>query len=372
MLRTTLIAGLIVLLGGCETVGFYQQAAAGQWRLLAARQDLTEVMSDPGVPVEVRENLAYASRVIEFARDTLGIDADGRYQSYVALEQPYVVWNVFAAAEFDVAGYEWCYPLIGCAPYRGFFNEDDARRLAQRLREEEGYEVYVGGVPAYSTLGWFDDPLLSSFINWPAPDLAALIIHELAHGRVWKPSDVRFNENFASFVASQGLREWQVESGIEVEDWRRREIEWQQMKTLLLQLKDALSLQYELEGGDKTAAKQELYSAFESCYRMHQPVLGGQRFERLVANLNNAYLVSLGTYEDLQDFFAAQFQQSGQSWKDFFSRVDQLAELSSQDLERELAEFAEQQESSGADDHDADQVHCEALAGHSRDTKAPS
>ena len=370
-----LLVGLTVL-SGCETVRYYHQAATGQWRLLSARQDLDQVIANPATPEATRTQLVYVQRVLEFADQTLGLASRGRYESYVALAEPHVVWNVFAAPQSSLQGYQWCYPIVGCAPYRGFFRQADAEALATKLAQEQGYETFVGGVAAYSTLGWFDDPVLSTFAHWPQADLAALLFHELTHGRIWIKGDVRFNESLASFVAQQALREWHQAGGVELDQWRSQAAEWHRMRSLLLQLKAALNRVFEQTGSvvdaDEEVRQQKtyLYAEFGRCFEANRALLGGERFDRLVSqDLNNAYLVSLGTYEDLSEFFANLFDQSGGDWSVFWQRLDTWAEGEGELREAALAQFAEQQERHQADGHDPDQIHCQALSGHGRDTE---
>ena len=149
------------------------------------------------------------------SRTHLALEPKRRYSSYVHLDAPYVVWNVFATPEFSTRPTQWCYPIVGCAAYRGYFHDSDARALARRLYISQ-HDVTVGGVAAYSTLGWFDDPLLSTFINWPNPELAGLIFHELAHARVFIGGDTSFNEALATFVERRGVIEWLQAQGDEV------------------------------------------------------------------------------------------------------------------------------------------------------------
>ena len=211
-----LLAGLLLLpvAGGCQTVAYYAHTALGQWRVLQAREPVDQVLADleprrDGDPAaaQLYRRLSYSQAVLDFAARRLALDADGRYRTYVALERPAVVWNVFAAPPLSLEPHRWCYPIVGCAPYRGFFDEAYARRRAEALARR-GLETYVGPVAAYSTLGWFEDPLLSTFVAWTEPDLAALLFHELAHGEVWAAGDVAFNESFATFVGRQGLTAW--------------------------------------------------------------------------------------------------------------------------------------------------------------------
>ena len=198
-----LLPGLV----GCETLGFYQQAIWGQWRIMRERVPLDDALTNGATDAGTREQLQVATGLLDFAEEALLLPVAERYRSFVQLDRDYVVWNVFAAEPYNLdAGY-WCYPIVGCAPYRGYFDEARAQRAAERL-ERRGMEIYLGGVPAYSTLGWFDDPLLSTFLHWPEADLASLLFHELAHGRVWAAGDTAFNESFASFVGEEGARQW--------------------------------------------------------------------------------------------------------------------------------------------------------------------
>ena len=151
-----------MLLGGCETLQFYTQAVHGQMRILYARQSSDALIASPSTDGTLRQRLELAQDIVAFAETELSIDRQGRYSSYVDVGTDAVVWNVFASRPDEVRGYQWCYPIVGCAPYRGYFRQADAQALAQRL-EHRGYETHVSPVPAYSTLGWFKDPLLSTF-----------------------------------------------------------------------------------------------------------------------------------------------------------------------------------------------------------------
>src|SRR3982751_5877487 len=199
MLRTLASAALALLVCGCETLSYYGQAIGGHFDVIAAARPVEAWIADPGPPAELRARLQLAERIRDFASRSLGLPDNRSYRSYAELGRPYVVWNVFAAPEFSVQPMQECFPLTGCVSYRGFFSEDAARRRAAALKAER-YDVFVGGVPAYSTLGWFDDPLLSTFIRYPDAQLARLIFHELAHQVVYRPNDTTFNESFAVTV----------------------------------------------------------------------------------------------------------------------------------------------------------------------------
>lgn len=369
---------MLLCSAGCETVGFYHQAAMGQWQLLRDRVPVAALLEDPATDPELVKQLTTAQGVLDFATEHLGLEQQGRYESYVALQRDYVVWNVFAAPVDSVQGHTWCYPIAGCAPYRGYFKKAAAEAYAVELHRE-GLETYVGGVPAYSTLGWFEDPLLSSFIHWPSPQLANLLIHELTHGRIWRDDDVVFNESLASFVGEKGTELWfaQQGRGADYATWQNRNGEWRRARSLLLELKSQLHEVFTggLSESAKEQAKKRLYSAFDACLNdgIKQPSDRASDTpdfrHRILARLNNAYLASLGTYADLVPAFAELYRQQ-KTWTAFFAAVDELAALPSVELAQVMAALTEQHVGDGADNDAAEQVHCQPFLSHSAHTES--
>ena len=214
-------------------------------------------------------------------------------------------------------------------PYRGYFDRNAASRAEARLARR-GYETYVAGVSAYSTLGWFNDPLLSTFIGWSEPRLAELLLHEISHQRVWVKDDAAFNESFATFVGETGARLWFRKTGREGEfdDHLASRQGWQRFRGLLLATRAQLESVYR-QGGDEESKYQEkarVLEAFGRCYRQHKPSLGVGAFDGLVEAVNNAYLGALGTYTDWYPAFAALYRQTG-GWTEFLQAVDALAEF---------------------------------------------
>jgi len=205
--RHGLAAAVLLLAGGCESIGYYRQAIEGHLGVMASARPIDAWLADPSTSPALRERLETARRIRQFASRELGLPDNGSYLSYADLGRPFVAWNVFAAEEFSVEPKKECFPFAGCVSYRGFFAEEEARRHAAQLREA-GYDVHVAGVPAYSTLGWFEDPLLSSFILYSDAQLARLIFHELAHQMVYAGGDTTFNESFAVVVEEEGVRRW--------------------------------------------------------------------------------------------------------------------------------------------------------------------
>ena len=372
----TLVA-MCWLAGGCESLQFYHQAALGQLALLRQSNAVDTLVQDPATTPRLRERLVMVQAMRDFAEQQLLLPVGDRYRRFVQLPRDYVVWNVFAAPPLDMRSELWCYPLIGCAPYRGYFAKGDADALAKRYAEQ-GFDSYVGGVSAYSTLGWFNDPLLSSFIFYSEPALANLLFHELAHSKVWVAGDVAFNESFASFVGIQGARRWlarnQRELGAEqLARWQRRQHEWQRFKTFALAAKADLTNLYQQQSGNseqRLQQRERVRSYWQSCYRQQRQQLGNGRFDGFMGErFNNAFLLSLGTYEDWQGAFAQVFAEAAGDWSVFFLQVQALSELSASDRLAQMHKLQQrrllqQQETQDADHQGAEQVKCQPFADH--------
>jgi len=188
-----------------ETVDYYWQGAAGQWELISRSEPIPDVIGKSDAALAQR--LQRIREIRYFASHELGLPDNGSYTRYTDLGRPFVTWNVFATPELSMTPRQWCFPIAGCVNYRGYFREDEAKGEQQRLKAS-GDDVYIGGVPAYSTLGWFDDPVLSSFVRWPETEVARLIFHELSHQMLYVKSDSVFNESFATAVEEAGLARW--------------------------------------------------------------------------------------------------------------------------------------------------------------------
>ena len=198
---------VVGVLSGCQTLSFYKQAIKGQYQIFAHQEPIEKLLADPETPAPLRDKLQSLQNLRRFAEQELKLPVDGHYRKYVDVHRPFVVWNVEAAPEFSMESRTWWYPLVGSLSYRGYFSEGMARDYAGVLRRK-GYDVYTGGVEAYSTLGWFKDPVLNTFIFLPEPDLAETIFHELGHQRVFARGDTDFNEAFATTVGQEGARRW--------------------------------------------------------------------------------------------------------------------------------------------------------------------
>jgi predicted aminopeptidase len=199
------------LLGGCATLGYYAQSISGHLELMSLRESVDGLISDDGTPQDLRARLETATEIREFAHLALDLPDNGSYRSYVSLDRPYVSWTVVAAPELSLRPKTWCFPVAGCVAYRGYFEETAARQFATTL-QAQGYDVHVAGVQAYSTLGWFDDPLLNTMISQPDYRLAGVIFHELAHQRLYVPGDSSFNEAYANLMEREGVSRWLARS----------------------------------------------------------------------------------------------------------------------------------------------------------------
>lgn len=203
---------LVTMLNGCSTIGYYSQAVSGHMSLMMSGEPVEKVFSDDTTPVELREKLALAQQAREFAAQRLALPVGDAFSDYVQLERPWVVVNLVAVPEFSLEPHRWCYPVLGCQAYRGYFSLDDARAEEAQFRDN-GFDTFIGGVTAYSTLGWFDDPLHTGFTRLAEDRMVALMFHELAHRVVYIADDTAFNESFATAVELEGLRLWLSDQG---------------------------------------------------------------------------------------------------------------------------------------------------------------
>ncbi|MEN5033483.1 aminopeptidase [Pseudomonas sp. TWI929] len=320
----------VILLNGCSSASYYGQLAEGQWQLLRARQPVEKVVADPATSPQLRARLEHAEQARVFASQQLKLPDNRSYRVYADLGRPYVVWNVFATPELSLQPVTHCFPIAGCVAYRGYYQQGAARGAAALMRQQ-GLDVYVGGVEAYSTLGWFDDPILSSMVGWGDERLATLIFHELAHQRFYVQDDTEFNESFASFVEQQGTRQWRVARGLAAvggEQGQQRE----QFIRLVLASRERLQAMYAgpLDDAQKRQAKQVEFQRLRQEYRqLRDGQWGGdKRYDAwMYGPMNNAKLLPFGLYDQWVPAFAAVFREVGGDWARFYQRVEQLGRL---------------------------------------------
>lgn len=320
----------ILALSGCSSLGYYGQLADGQVRLLAAREPVAEVVDDPARDPALRQRLALSQEARAFASAELGLPDNRSYRLYADIHRPNVVWNVFATPELSLHPLTHCFPIAGCVAYRGYYGEAGAQAEAKRL-QAEGMDVYVGGVEAYSTLGWFDDPILSSMLRWGDQRLAETIFHELAHQKFYLPGDTAFNESFASFVEAEGGRRWREARGLPDEAPRLAE-QRKRFTQLVLDTRERLKTLYASprSEADKRSGKAAEFDRLRREYaQMRDRDWGGKApFDAWVNGpLNNAKLLPFGLYDQWVPAFAALFAQVGGNWPAFYARVEKLGTL---------------------------------------------
>jgi predicted aminopeptidase len=316
------------LLGGC----YLLEGAVGQLQLMAKRKPIARVIANPSTPREVKSQLEAVAQIREFATRRLGLPDNGSYRSYADLGRPYVVWNVVAAPEFSVDPREWCYPIVGCVAYRGYFVEARARRFADDL-QRRGLDVTVDGVAAYSTLGHFDDPILNTMLGWSDVELASIIFHELTHQMIYVPNDADFNEALATMVEEEGVRRWLQSLGREPDLARYREYQerFAKVLALLTRTRDDLRTLY-ASGIDAARMRREkaaTYAALRKAYaELKQPWGGHPPFDEwFEGDINNAHLASIATYYACVPGFRRELDAAGGDLGVFYGRVRELAKM---------------------------------------------
>lgn len=330
------------LLQGCAAVEYYAQAIGGHLDVISRAVAIEERLGDPALPQALRDKLRRVSQIRDFASRELALPDNGSYRRYAELDRPFVLWNVFAAPEFSLRPVESCFPIAGCVSYRGYYREADARAHAVSLKAQ-GYDVYIGGVPAYSTLGWFDDPVLSTFIRYPDAELARLIFHELAHQVAYVKNDTVFNESFAVAVEEEGVKRWLARNGTPAErdahdalGSRRREF-----IRLVLARRDELADFYgrPLPAEEKRRGKARLLAGLLEDYRQLKAGWGGfAGFDRMFAGgANNALLASVAAYSERVPAFRALLERRGGDFSAFHAEVKQLARLDKPERDARLA-----------------------------------
>ena len=330
--HAALTAQLIALtvLAGCSPYLF--QAASGQMKIVNARRPVTEVMEDPRTTSELRGKLAGAERALQFAHGELGLPDNGSYGQYVELARPYVVWNVFAAPEFSLTLTTWCFPVAGCVAYRGYFEEAAAQEYAARLAAE-GDDIRVDGAIAYSTLGFFRDPLLSTVFRLPADSVAGLIFHELAHQQLYVRGDTVFNESFATLVEQEGTARWLEARGDHAELCRylaglERE---RQVHRLLEASRQRLRVIYASGATDETRRRdksEELGKLRDDYRRLRSTWHESPYFDAWFAgDLNNASLGALAAYDQLVGTLRVILESERGDLAAFYRRAARLGEL---------------------------------------------
>ena len=339
-LKLSAAAGAASLLASCSTLNYYSQAAQGQLELLADARPIDDWLADPATNTSLRHRLETARQIRRFAVQQMGLPDNGSYTNYANVKRKYVLWNVVATPELSLKPLQWCFPVAGCVNYRGYYSKADADAYARQLRAQ-GRDVEVGGVSAYSTLGWFRDPLISTFIHYPDAELARLIFHELAHQVTYVPGDSRFNESFASAVEEAGVELWLERFGNPAmrEAYERYTVRRKDFLALLLKYRRELERTYAAiaPDEDKRVAKARLFLALKDEYQVLTANWGGYAgYDRFFEEpLSNAHLASIATYNDYVPAFRAMLRGE-KNFGAFYRKVNQLAKLEKAERQRAI------------------------------------
>lgn len=328
--RRVAVPLLALLLTGCSTVDYYGQLARGQLQLLSARQPVQALIDDPATDAQLRERLVLSQQARRFASEQLALPDNRSYRLYADLQRPFVVWNLFATEEFSLQPQLHCFPIAGCVAYRGFYEQSRARGAAALLKAQ-GLDTYLGGVEAYSTLGWFDDPILNTMLRWSEERLVAVIFHELAHQQYYLAGDTAFNESYATFVEQEGLRQWRAARGLPAAKTlgvQPRE----QFSELVLASRARLERLFAsgLDAEAMRAGKQAEFERLRAEYRqLRSSQWNGVGYYDGWINgpLNNAKLLPFGLYGQWVAAFARLFAEVNGDWPAFYRRVAELGAL---------------------------------------------
>jgi predicted aminopeptidase len=335
---------VLSLLCGCETLAYLAQAASGQATIIAASAPLEQVIEDPDTAPALRARLELVLALRDFAAKELAMGELRGFESYAALDRTYVVWNVVAAPEFDVDAVSWCFPIAGCVRYRGYFDRAAGERFASRLRRE-GYDTDLYGVAAYSTLGWFRDPVLDTWITRSESSLVGLVFHELAHQRLYVAGDTELSESFARVVEREGVRRWFEATGREAEYGRYLErIRVDSEFAALIESSRRRLVELYAEPISDALKRERKAGVFEQLRAEYRDISASwpqeYRFDQWMARpLNNARLAGMANYTRWVDALGRLLDACDGDLGRFYARVAELAELTAGQRESQLKRF---------------------------------
>ncbi|MGO1691676.1 MAG: aminopeptidase [Marinobacter sp.] len=334
-------------MSGCTTFSYYTQAIRGHLALTMAGEPVDSFIANEDTPSELRDKLILSRQARQFADNRLGLAPGDAFTDYVALDHPWVVVNLVAVPEFSLQPHQWCYPVLGCQAYRGYFHLEDAQREKQRF-QADGYDTFIGGVTAYSTLGWFDDPLHSGFTNLDDDRMVALMFHELAHRVVYIAGDTAFNESFATAVELEGLRLWLAYQGDPsafqqaLADLALRN----RTHDLIAATSAELDLLYQQQGVLSARSlrkrKQLIFDELNMAYRsLIDNGLGKGPFGTAPVAFNNARIALFSQYNQHVPAFRQLLKQSNYDFQGFYRTVEALSRQPDKQRQQTLQKLSE-------------------------------
>ena len=341
MIRITLLLVFTVFLQACSSLAYYWEKIEGHSEILNKQRPIQDVIYDPKTTQKIKQRLTNAKEARKFASEILKLPDNDSYRNYADIGRDYVVWTVVATPPYSIKPKEWCFIIVGCLSYRGYFSKQSAEDFAAELRKKK-MDVYVAGTKAYSTLGWFDDPLLNTMLYKSEAYRIGIIFHELAHQQMYADSDTAFNEAFATTVELQGIKHWftltdkqQLYADYAVAKNRDKEF-----KNLLIQAQENLKNIYVLEQSDSVleSKKMQVFKKLKNQYeKFKQRWSDYNGYDKWMAQpLNNAHLALVATYNNWVPALTQLFEQSNHDYKIFYKKIEQLKDLDKQQREVKL------------------------------------
>lgn len=350
MLKCVLLIFLMFnTLTACSHLSYYTQAIGGQLSVLAHTQSIRAILVDPKASPQLKHQLTEVLKMRAFATQELYLPNNASYTRYADLKRPYAMWSVFATPPFSLEPKRWCFLFVGCVHYVVFFKKESAEELAAKLKAQN-YDVYVGGTVAYSTLGWFEDPVFNTMLRQSPPEMAGFIFHELAHQLLYVPGDTTFNESFATAVEEIGVERWLTKYGTPTLRVRYHQMKQQDIEftKLVLATRDHLQQLYSenLPPPYLRAAKEYTFSRLQNQYQVLKQTRwnGDSAYDNWIKNVNNARLVSVATYQDFVPAFKTLLIQQNDDLIAFYQVTAHLGKLPKVQRQLQLQHLLDQQD----------------------------
>ncbi len=340
-----LYALLAGFLNGCATLSYYQQAIGGQIELLQKRKPIAAVLKDQDIDATIKTRLHLIQKARVFAVNDLMLPDNDSYKDYADLGRPYAMWSVFVTPAYSLKPRQWCYPLLGCVSYRSYFSQGQAQAYADSM-QSRGYDVYIAGVPAYSTLGWFDDPVLNTMMHWQDYDLVGTLFHELAHQKFYIKDETIFNESLAKAIEQEGLRRW-MDAQTDAGQYQKYLLESEREKAfieLILASRKKLQELYqsELPEDEMFKGKMQIFRSMRAAYLQLRQRWGGYDVydDWMLSGVNNAKVQSIATYYDYVPAFIKMLQQQQGNIGNFYQEIETLMQQTAEDRRVHLLELS--------------------------------
>lgn len=331
----------VFFLSACSNLSYYFDAASGHLDLLSKAEPIDEILQQPDLDEKFRQQLLTFQQARDFASQKLLLPDNGSYRNFSELDREYLVWNIVATDELSMQPKKWCFLFVGCLSYRGYFEKDKVEAYAKELKLQ-GQDVYVSGVSAYSTLGWFDDPVVSSMLYDSEARRAGIVFHELAHQLMYRKNSTAFNESFAMLVEEEGIRRWFEwrNKPLLFEQYKEGKIRSEQFRNMLTQTRRKLEGLYSqhVKDAEKRQKKQDYLQEIKDDYtQLRQQWQGYSGYDKWMSQeLNNAHFLLTQTYFDLLPMFRAMLEQNNNDLQAFYAQVIKFSELPDDTFEQEV------------------------------------